>query len=148
MLVDTVKMIKRKFLTIALMLSMASVLSACYSDAEVSDANKVITALPQEIDGCSFITDVDTIGARATLEQARFELKLKASRVGATHLVETHVYPGVLARGLLGVGLSARAYKCPAGKGPKLDNDEGKTKYEIPAYAIYFNDDGGGLFHH
>ena len=141
-------MIKGKFVTAVFMISMIPVLSSCYSDAEVSDANKVITALPQEIEGCSFIKDVDTIGARATIEQARFELKLKASRMGATHLVETHVYPGVLARGLLGVGLSARAYRCPAGKGPKLDNEEGKTRYEIPAYAIYFNDDGGGLFHH
>lgn len=85
-----------------LVLGAALSLNGCYSDQELADASRVITALPEEIKGCVFLGDVDTSGALAMMEQARFELKMKASRLGATHLVETFVYPGVLTRSLLG----------------------------------------------
>lgn len=117
------------------------ILTACYSDQEVSQASKVITALPNEVTGCVFLGDVDTPGALAMMEQARFELKMRASKLGATHLVETFVYPGVLTRSLLGVGLSGRAYKCPEGKGPLVASKGAQKEYEIPAYASFFGDD-------
>lgn len=117
-------------------------LSGCYSDTELADAHKVITALPQEVAGCVFLGDVDTYGARALISQARFDLKLQASKMGATHLVETFAWPGVLTRSMLGVGLSGRAYRCPAGKGPITDNAEGRVAYEIPAYESIFTNEG------
>lgn len=120
----------------------AAALSGCYSDAEVADAHKVITALPQEVAGCVFVGDVDTYGARAIISQARFDLKMQAAKLGATHLVETFVWPGVITRSLLGVGLSGRAYRCPAGKGPLVDNAEGHLAYEIPAYETMFPNEG------
>ena len=132
---------KLKTLLFGLTVSSAWLLNGCYSDAEMQSATKVITALPQEVAGCTFIADVDTNGARAMMEQARLELKIKAAKLGATHLVETFVYPGVLTRSLLGVGLSARAYKCPAGKGPIVENKEVQKKYEIPPYEVFYPDE-------
>ena len=131
----------KTLLSVVVTLSFVALLNGCYSDAEMQSAGKVITALPQEVAGCTFVGDVDTNGARAMMEQARLELKIKAAKLGATHLVETFVYPGVLTRSLLGVGLSARAYKCPAGKGPIVESKDGQKKYEIPPYEVFYPDE-------
>lgn len=49
-------------------------LSGCVSPEEVASANKIITALPTEVEGCTFLGDVDTAGS-ANIENARFFLK-------------------------------------------------------------------------
>ncbi len=135
-------MLLAKKSVLMLVLGAALSLNGCYSDQELANASRIITALPEEIKGCVFLGDVDTSGALAMMEQARFELKMKASRLGATHLVETFVYPGVLTRSILGVGLSGRAYKCPEGKGPLTANASAQKQYEIPAYSSFFGDEG------
>jgi hypothetical protein len=68
----------------------AAMLQGCYSDQEVADAEKVVTALPTEVEGCTFVRDIDTNGAYATIGQARFALKHRAYGDKATHIVETH----------------------------------------------------------
>ncbi len=124
-----------------LILSLATMLiSACYSDAEIAKAKKVITALPTEVSGCTFLGDVD-VGVRANIENARFELLYKASLLNATHLVETHAYAGAVTYRLVGVALSGRAYKCPQGLGPILTKDEAKIKFDIPPEHLVFPDD-------
>ena len=119
----------------------AALLSGCYSDKEIADANAVMTALPQEVTGCKFLADVDTSGARAAIGAARFSLKYETSKLGGTHLVETHAWPGILTHGMIGVGLSGRAYKCSDGLGPKTENPEAQLKYDIPSWDSLFPDD-------
>jgi hypothetical protein len=41
----------------------------------------------------------------------------------------------------MGVGLSAREYICPEGKGPKVSSPKAEIKYEIPSYDMVFPDD-------
>ena len=111
---------------------MVVVLTGCMSAEEQAAANKVITALPTEVEGCTFIADVDNSGPYATVHMARFNLKHQAAQMGATHLVEKYAYTAHISFKLLGVVLSGRAYKCPAGKGPILDNEKGKLQYDFP----------------
>lgn len=87
--------------------------AGCASEEEIAMANAVTTALPEEIKGCKFMGDVD-VGGHATIENARFSLKLKTAKLGANFLVETHAYAQLLALRSVGVALSGRAYKCPA----------------------------------
>lgn len=97
-------------------------LSGCVSDFERDIAYKIITALPQEVEGCQFIADVDTT-PRATVNNARFDLRLQAAKLGATHVVETHAYAapiGLYFSPDVGVALSGRAYICPEGSGPVI----------------------------
>ena len=96
----------------------AMFLSSCATEAEIAAANKIVTATETEVIGCTFLGNVDT-GARGTINNARFELKLDVSALGGTHLVETHAYSALI--GFypdFGVALSGRADWCPEGKGP------------------------------
>ncbi len=54
-----------------LVLGAALSLNGCYSDQELANASRIITALPEEIMGCVFLGDVDTSGALAMMDQAR-----------------------------------------------------------------------------
>ncbi len=119
----------KKFLVLSLG---ALLLQGCMSAQEIESANKVITALPTEVEGCTFIADVDNHGPYSTVQSARFNLKKQSAALGATHLVEKYAHTAHISYRLLGVVLSGRAYKCPIGKGPKVNNDEGKLKYDFP----------------
>ncbi len=119
----------------------AAALSGCYSDEEVRGAEKVVTALPSEVKGCEFIRDIDTGGAYATIGQARFLLKRQAYLDHATHIVETHAWPGLISPRFIGVGLSGREYRCAEGAGPKVASPKAELEYEIPSYDILFPDD-------
>lgn len=110
----------------------AVVLTGCMSAEEQAAANKVITALPTEVEGCTFIADVDNNGPYSTVGMARFNLKHQAAQMGATHLVEKYAHTEHISFKLLGVVLSGRAYKCPAGKGPIVNNENGKLQYDFP----------------
>ena len=44
----------------------AALLSGCYSDKEIADANAAITALPQEVTGCKFLADMPGPGSSPT----------------------------------------------------------------------------------
>lgn len=119
---------------------MALTLSGCYSDTEINKAKQVITALPEEVNGCTFLGNVDT-GPLGTIQTARFQLQYDASKLGATHLVETHAYAGALTFNMVGVALSGRAYKCEEGLGPKISNKNGQLEFEIPPAHVIFPDD-------
>ncbi len=106
-------------------------LGGCISETEHAAADRIITALPTEIEGCTFIRDVDAAGC-ATIESSRFLLRREAAKAGATHVVEVHAYPVQLIGNFFGVALTGRAYRCPAGKGPLLESDS--ARLEAPDY--------------
>lgn len=108
------------------------VLTGCMSAQEQEAANRIITALPTEVEGCTFIADVDNSGPYSTVAMARFNLKHQSAQLGATHLVEKYAYTSHITFKLLGVVLSGRAYKCPLGKGPIVNNEKGKLQYDFP----------------
>lgn len=120
---------------------LSALLSGCYSNAQIANANKIVTALPEEVKGCEFIRDIDTPSAYASIGQARFALKYKAFDDKATHIVETHAWPGLISPRFIGVGLSAREYRCAEGKGPKTAKPGAEITYEIPSYDMLFPDD-------
>jgi len=94
-------------------------LQGCISQAEIDDANTVVTALPTEVKGCTFLGDIDAdIGANASM--ARFYLKREAKKMGATHVVDNHSVAAVLAPSSVGLYFIGRAYRCPTGAGPLL----------------------------
>lgn len=121
--------------------------SGCTSSAKEQQAQSVITALPTEVMGCTFVGNVDA-PPRMTIETARFDLKVKASELGATHLVETYSY----ARQMnslapeVGVALSGRAYICPEGLGPKVNNPNGRLKMPDFMPQPTLNDDDPHFF--
>ncbi len=113
-------------------------LGGCALDpADQALLDSVVTALPNEVEGCSFVGNVDNSVMRSTIEGARAELRLQAGRLGANHVVETHLvvtpyqsflwserdfdFPGYASRiHASEYFLSGRAYLCPEGKGVKL----------------------------
>lgn len=102
----------------------AFLLSACVSAEDQAAANRVITALPQEVQGCTFLGNVDS-RSRASIGPARFELKLQTAALGGTHLVETLAFPQLMGAGWdFGTVLSGRAYRCPEGLGPKVEKPQ------------------------
>jgi len=107
------------FIKLATALSCVGLLHGCVSEAEIAQADAIITALPTEISNCKFIKDLEgQIGANAA--QARFYLKLAAAKAGATHVVDTHAIPSVISPSSIGLYFTGRAYVCPEGAGPKL----------------------------
>lgn len=119
-------------------------LTGCVSDQEIASANSVITALPTEVEGCTFLGNIDTL-PRMTITNARFDLRLKAANLGATHVVETFAYPALMGRPGwdYGVAMSGRAYLCPEGKGPILPKAEAKLPSpELPTPpSVNFDDE-------
>lgn len=97
--------------------------------------SQVVTALPQEVEGCSFIGEVDNDHVRYTIQGARDNLRLQTARLGANTVVETHLlvtpdvtilypYSWFSSAPLSTVSspsfyLSGRAYICGEGQGPK-----------------------------
>ena len=117
------------------LLAAVPLLNGCFSEQEVASAREVVTALPVEIVGCTFVGNVDIEG-RAVIQTARLELKIETARLGGTHVVETHAYATLLVPHMLGVAVSGRAYKCPPGKGPKLPSEHAEIPYEQPSYQL------------
>lgn len=126
---------KFPLLPLALTGGVALLLCGCYSDQEIAAARAVITALPEEVRGCTFLGNVDA-APRGTIENARFEIQYAAAQLGATHVVETHAYAGNITRQLLGVGLSGRAYRCPEGAGPRTTAADARLRFD-PNTELY-----------
>ena len=117
---------------------MALGLSGCsISPEDQALIDSVVTALPNEVEGCSFVGNVDNVTVRPSIEWARDELRLQAARLGANHLVETHLavapyrsflwserdfdFPGHASMiNATQFYMSGRAYLCPEGKGVKV----------------------------
>lgn len=113
---------------------LAVFIGGCVSN-QAQYAAQVKTVWPQDVTGCSFLGTVDT-GARATIENARFDLQVLAGRLGATHLVESYAYArpiNRLSRDMMGIALSGRAYLCPEGVGP--DKSDPKA-YQVLPYDL------------
>lgn len=98
-------------------------------------AAQVISVQESAVSQCTFLEEIDT-PARATIGNARYELKLAASRLGATHVVERFAYaqPYNNLDWELGIALTGRAYRCPTGTGPQQDDPSSfKTlPYDMP----------------
>lgn len=128
--------------------SSAIVLNGCTSAQDEALANSVITALPNEVRGCVFLGNVDT-APRMTIENARFDLKLKAGMIGATHVTESYAYAQLLNRLSrdVGIALSGRAYRCPHGLGPIISDPQAKARlpYSLPQPTL--NDDDPFYWH-
>lgn len=117
---------------------MLLVLNGCASPEQSQMAAQVITALPHEVKGCTFIDNIDA-RPRMSLASTRFDFKLKAAQLGATHVIETIAYPERTNKLSwdYGIALSGRAYKCPLGIGPTANNPEGELKApEIPQPSL------------
>lgn len=118
-------------------------LSGCATEEEIKAAKQIITSMPNEVAGCTFIADIDTHGS-AMMDGARFFLKLEASKLGATHVVEQFAYPVLIGPQVIGVALTGRAYRCPQGLGPKLEENKAYLQFEIPSTDQILGD-GEGL---
>lgn len=129
---------------------LALLIGGCVSN-QAQYAARVKTVLPSEVTGCSFLGTVDT-GARATIENARFDLQVLAGRKGATHLVESYAYArpiNRLSRDMMGIALSGRAYLCPEGVGPDKSNHQAyqKLPYDLPHPEVNNDDPFYHLFY-
>lgn len=124
---------KLKYAAVTLGVTTALVLNGCaaYTPQEEDMIASVVTAMPSEVVGCTFVGDVNNHYGAVNLESARRLLKLKTAQLGGNHLVETNmsVMPGFFfyddgpfLHGPSGMApteffLSGRAYSCPTGKG-------------------------------
>lgn len=132
------KVAHKHLLSVGILLSsfIASfMLSGCSNSVQESAAEAVISSPASAVKHCQFLEEIDTI-ARATIGNARYELKSKAAALGATHVVELYAYaePFNSFSWDLGVALTGRAYRCPQGTGP-LDDDPDALKslpYDMP----------------
>lgn len=123
----------RRMIALGAMLMVGLGLNGCMSPEEAQNnerlASSVVTALPLEVQGCTFLGEVDA-RPRMTIANSRYELKILAAKLGATHVVETLSYPQKLNRMTwdYGVALTGRAYLCPEGLGPKVSNPQAELK--------------------
>ena len=85
---------------IILVILISLLLQGCYSKEEIQSAEKIINASSEEVSSCLLLDTIQSHG-NLSLDNARFQLKLIASRLGATHLVETKTLPYFLMRILL-----------------------------------------------
>lgn len=109
--------------------------TSCISQEEIDEVNKVVTAMPSEVQGCTFVGDVD-VSPRATMGNARFDMKRKALYLGATHVVEINAFCAPIgAFPDFGYAMTGRAYWCPEGLGPKVAIPE--ARLETPVNTLY-----------
>ncbi len=114
-------------------------MTACISQEEIDEANLVVTAMAVEVQGCTFLGDVD-VSPRATMGNARFELKRKAALLKATHVVEINAFCAPIGPFPdFGYAMTGRAYWCPEGLGPKVSIPQ--ANLESPENNLYLYDD-------
>lgn len=102
-----------------------------YSEQDLAAIDQVVSALPTEVEGCTFLGDIDSNYGSFSINGARNILKLKTAQLGGNHLVETNL--AVRADYMLPpphwdtpfIGhdefyMTGRAYYCPVGKGVKV----------------------------
>lgn len=129
----------------ALSIALASshMVSGCASNEEQDDMRLVVNAAEDQVKGCLFLGNFETT-PRATIENARYDLKLITVRRGGTHMVERYAYADLMNRlsDDMGIAITARIYKCPAGKGSTVDNPASRVKleYDLPQPSVN-NDD-------
>ena len=129
----------------ALSIALASfnMVSGCASNEEQEDMRLVVNAAEDQVKGCLFLGNFETT-PRATIENARYDLKLITVRRGGTHMVERYAYADLMNRlsDDMGIAITARIYKCPAGKGSTVDNPASRVKleYDLPQPSVN-NDD-------
>lgn len=114
----------------------AMALSGCATSPEdQAMLSQVVTALPQEVEGCTFVGNVDNEHVHYTMQGARDNLRLQVARLGANTVVETHllvtpdftvIYPyswfssaPLSTMSSPTFFISGRAYICGENQGPK-----------------------------
>lgn len=140
-------MLRTPKLCSALSLSIAAAavlfVSGCASDDEHEGIRLVINADASGVKGCTFLGNFETT-PRATIENARYDLKLITVRRGGTHLVEQHAYVDRMNKLTddMGIAITGRIYRCPAGVGSTIDNPDARVKleYDLPHPSVN-NDD-------
>lgn len=140
---------KARWALLPYFLIIAGLTGCASSEADQALINGVVTALPTEIEGCVFLGNVDNDFVSYSIEGARNNLKLKAARLGANHLVETHlaVSPSysylwpermfddpafAYAINSQGFFLTGRAYLCHPGQGVKTVRKQGQQQSILP----------------
>lgn len=118
----------KKINSLSIVTALSLCVQGCMSPELIDSAHKVITALPTEVEGCTFLGNVDNNTGYMNVENARFNLQMKVADLGGTHLVEIYAYPVRVTRHFYGVAVSGRAYKCPLGKGPILPSESNVGK--------------------
>lgn len=132
---------------IILVILISLLLQGCYSKEEIQSAEKIINASSEEVSSCLLLDTIQSHG-NLSLDNARFQLKLIASRLGATHLVETKTLPYIFDENFIGVILKGQAFKCPLEQGPIKDNEKSKLTFSPDEYQylLYSNFDDGFFF--
>ena len=116
-----------------------------YSEQDLAAIDQVVSALPTEVEGCTFLGDIDSNYGSFSINGARNILKLKTAQLGGNHLVETNL--AVRADYMLPpphwdtpfIGhdefyMTGRAYYCPVGKGVKVA-PKSKQSYSHQGFA-------------
>lgn len=128
---------------LSIALASAHMVSGCASNEEQEGMRLVVNAAEDQVKGCLFLGNFET-SPRATIENARYDLKLITVRRGGTHMVERYAYADLMNRlsDDMGIAITARIYKCPAGKGSTVDNPASRVKleYDLPQPSVN-NDD-------
>lgn len=119
-------------LTITLVATCSLMGCSSYTDQELAAMEQVVTALPNEVEGCTFLGDINSNYGSFTINGARNVLKLKTAQLGGNHLVETNL--AVRAGYMFPPSnwdspwmdqdefyMTGRAYYCPAGKGVTVE---------------------------
>ena len=129
----------KKFKYISLILLSSIYLTSCYSAQEIEKANSVINASASEVEKCQFVEDLQSVG-QLQVDSARFNLKMQAARLNATHIVETEALPTLYDDNLIGVIILAKAYRCPQGASIESDNEESKLNFDFDKYQYLLYD--------
>lgn len=147
-----------KAVAAACMVGAAWLVSACATPPEnQAKIDSVITALPTEVEKCTFLGEVDSQFLTFVLEEARNRLKIQTANLGGNTLVETHLavsstcsymYPDpwfdhpawANTMNNQGFYLTGRAYYCPDGMGvkaaPHLINKAQQARSQLLLPAI------------
>ncbi len=111
-----------------LLISMITLSSCAYYEEQNIKANSVYLVVEDDVKNCEKVGVVDS-AIRYVVENARYDIKVKAYDLNATHIVQSLVYTGAIQNDFdFGVGISAIAYKCPLNT-RQSDNKEALFPY-------------------
>lgn len=125
------------------MLALGLTLTGCSLSEDEQVAAAILSSSEEGVKGCTFLKEIDT-RARATIGNARYELKLAASKIGATHVVEMFAYATTYNNldWELGIALTGRAYLCQNGQGIKQEDPSSykELPYDMPHPGVNRDD--------
>lgn len=114
--------------TLLLLLSIITLSSCAYYEEQNIKANSVYLVTENDVTNCEKLAIIDS-SVRYLIENARYDIKVKAYDLNATHVVQSLVYTAALQNDFeFGIGISAIAYKCPL-NARQSDNKEALFPY-------------------